>query len=129
MGAAWLNFLAGEMWAELENIENNNNPNENNNENPIENTENNNKHQYDKQRKEPGRMRKNAANSNINEIFDDKDFENAGKSSKGYEEKLEGRHSIKIKESTTFGEIKDGLSENINTCFDKMWISCRGILF
>ena len=25
MGAAWLNFLAGEMWAELENIENNNN--------------------------------------------------------------------------------------------------------
>merc|ERR1712113_756400 len=74
MGAAWLNFLAGEMWAELENIENNNNPNENNNENPNENNENNNKkHQYDKQRKEPGRMRKNAANSNINEIFEDKD--------------------------------------------------------
>ena len=129
MGAAWLNFLAGEMWAELENIENNNNPNENRNENPIENTENNNKHQYDKQRKEPGRMRKNVANSNINEIFDDKDFENAGKRSKGYEEKLEGRHLIKIKESTALGKIKDGLSENINTCFDKMWISCRGILF
>ena len=73
MGAAWLNFLAGEMWAELENIENNNNI-----ENPIENAENNNKHQYDKQRKEPGRMRKNAANSNINEIFEDKDLGNAG---------------------------------------------------
>ena len=125
MGTAWLNFLAGEMWAELENIENNNNPNEN----PIENTENNNKHQYDKRRKEPGRMRKNAASSNVNEIFEDKDFGNAGKYSKGFEETLEGRHLIKIKESATFGEIKDGLSENINTCFDKMWISCRGILF
>ena len=125
MRAAWLNFLAGEMWAELENIENNNNPNEN----PIENTENNNKHQYDKRRKEPGRMRKNAASSNVNEIFEDKDFGNAGKYSKGFEETLEGRHLIKIKESATFGEIKDGLSENINTCFDKMWISCRGILF
>ena len=130
MGAAWLNFLAGEMLAELENIENKSNPNENNNGNPNENNENNNKkHQYDKQRKEPGRMRKNAANSNINEIFEDKDFGNAGKSSKGYEEKLEGKHSIKIKESTALGKIKDGLSENINTCFDKMWISCRGILF
>ena len=118
MGAAWLNFLAGEMWAELENIENNNNPNENNN-----------KHQYDKQRKEPGRMSKNAANSNINEIFEDKDLGNPGKHSKGYEETLEGRHLIKIKESTTIGDVKDGLSENINTCFDKMWISCRGILF
>ena len=118
MGATWLNFLAGEMWAELENIENNNNPNENNN-----------KHQYDKQRKEPGRMSKNAANSNINEIFEDKDLGNPGKHSKGYEETLEGRHSIKIKKSTIFGEIKDGFSENMNTCFDKMWISCRGILF
>ena len=36
---------------------------------------------------------------------------------------------VKIKESTTIGDVKDGLSENINTCFDKMWISCRGILF
>ena len=99
MRAAWLNFLAGEMWAELENW------------------------------KEPGRMRKNAANSNINEIFEDKDLGNPGKHSKGYEETLEGRHSIKIKKSTIFGEIKDGISENINTCFDKMWISCRGILF
>ena len=129
MGAAWLNFLAGEMWAELGNVENNNNPNGNNNEKPIENTENNKKHQYDKQRKEAGRMSKNAAHSNINEIFEDKDLGNAGKKSKGYEETLEDRHPIKIKESTTFGEIKDGLSENISTCFDKMWISCRGILF
>ena len=99
MGTAWLNFLAGEMWVELENW------------------------------KEPGRMRKNAANSNIYEIFEDKDLGNPGKHSKGYEETLEGRHSIKIKKSTIFGEIKDGISENINTCFDKMWISCRGILF
>ena len=130
MGAAWLNFLAGEMLAELENIENKSNPNENNNGNPNENNENNNKkHQDDKQRKEPGRMRKNAANSNINEIFEDKDLGNAGKHSKGYEETLEGRHLIKMKKSTTFGEIKDGLSENTNTCSDKMWISCRGILF
>ena len=99
MGTAWLNFLAGEMWAELENW------------------------------KEPGRMRKNAANSNIYEIFEDKDLGNPGKHSKGYEETLEGTHSIKIKKSTIFGEIKDGFSENMNTCFDKMWISCRGILF
>ena len=74
-------------------------------------------------------MIKNAANSNTNEIFEDKDFGNAGKKSKGYEDTLEGRHLIKIKKSATFGEIKNGLSENTNTCFDKMWISCRGILF